>query len=262
MTFVVAPLSLALYAWATALLWRARQHATSSHIAVWVILGAIAAHAVYLHLVVFRNGGSTLSLLYVVNVVALVMSIFVTVAGFRLPVQKLLLLVVPLSILALVAALTIEPGHVNAPDMSRALLAHILISLTAYSTLMLAACQSVLLAVLERQLKSPGRQPIGWLPPLETMEQLLVAMLWVGLALLTGAILTGFLFLEDMFQQNVAHHIVITSLSWLIYAFFLAGRIFFGWRGLTAVRWTLVGFAFLVIGYLGSKFVLEYILVR
>jgi ABC-type uncharacterized transport system permease subunit len=35
-----------------------------------------------------------------------------------------------------------------------------------------------------------------------------------------------------------------------------------GWRGRTAVRWSLVGFVMLVLAYLGSKFVLEVILQR
>ena len=62
------------------------------------------------------------------------------------------------------------------------------------------------------------------------------------------------------FHRQVLHHIVLTSLSWLVYVFFLAGRHLFGWRGLTAVRWTLLAFSLLVLGYLGSKFVLEYLL--
>jgi ABC-type uncharacterized transport system permease subunit len=34
----------------------------------------------------------------------------------------------------------------------------------------------------------------------------------------------------------------------------------FGWRGVIAVRWNLAAFALLLLGYLGSKFVIEYLL--
>ena len=42
----------------------------------------------------------------------------------------------------------------------------------------------------------------------------------------------------------------------------LGGRWLYGWRGRTAVRWTLAGFLALVLAYIGSKFVLEVILGR
>jgi len=39
----------------------------------------------------------------------------------------------------------------------------------------------------------------------------------------------------------------------------LIGRRRAGWRGRTAVRWTLAGFALLALAYLGSKFALEFV---
>ena len=53
---------------------------------------------------------------------------------------------------------------------------------------------------------------------------------------------------------------VLTTLSWLVYTGFLTGHHLFGWRGVTGVRWNLAAFALLLLGYLGSKFVLEYLL--
>ena len=99
-----------------------------------------------------------------------------------------------------------------------------------------------------------------FVPSLETMDRLLIAMLWWGLGLLSISILTGFFFLEDIMAQRVAHHVVITTLSWAAYVVFFIGRIAFNWRGTLAVRWTLVAFSLLVLGYAGSKFVVEYVL--
>ena len=42
----------------------------------------------------------------------------------------------------------------------------------------------------------------------------------------------------------------------------LWGRHQLGWRGTTAIRWTLGGFAVLMLAYFGSKFVLELVLQR
>ena len=55
---------------------------------------------------------------------------------------------------------------------------------------------------------------------------------------------------------------VIALLSWLTFGWLLAGRWRYGWRGRTAVRWTLGGFVLLVLAYVGSRFVLEVLLGR
>jgi ABC-type uncharacterized transport system permease subunit len=63
-----------------------------------------------------------------------------------------------------------------------------------------------------------------------------------------------------MFEQRVVHHTVLSLASWALYAVLLAGHRLLGWRGTTAVRWTLIAFSLLVLGYLGSKFVIEVLL--
>ena len=62
--------------------------------------------------------------------------------------------------------------------------------------------------------------------------------------------------------MHVVHHTVLSSLSWAIYVVLLAGHKIFGWRGVSAVRWTLIAFGTLVLAYFGSKFVLEIVLQR
>jgi ABC-type uncharacterized transport system permease subunit len=47
-----------------------------------------------------------------------------------------------------------------------------------------------------------------------------------------------------------------------VFAVLLAGHHFYGWRGRTAVRWTMSGFVFLLLAYLGTQFVLEVLLRR
>jgi ABC-type uncharacterized transport system permease subunit len=92
------------------------------------------------------------------------------------------------------------------------------------------------------------------------MEALLFELLWCGEILLTIAIITGFIFLDDLFAQHLVHKTVFTLLAWCIYAILLWGRHAKGWRGNTALRWTLGGFCLLMLAYFGSKFVLEVLL--
>jgi ABC-type uncharacterized transport system permease subunit len=97
------------------------------------------------------------------------------------------------------------------------------------------------------------------LPPLAVMETLLFQTLGLGFALLSLALFSGLIFIQDMFAQHLAHKTVLSIFAWLVFAVLLWGRWRFGWRGRTAIRWTLGGFALLVLAYFGSKFVLELI---
>ena len=140
---------------------------------------------------------------------------------------------------------------------------HILSSIIAFSLLNIAALQAVLLAIQDQQLKShPPKYFIQSLPPLQTMESLLFQMLGTGLFFLTIALVSGFIFIEDLFAQHLVHKTVLSIIAWLIFSSLLIGRLRYGWRGKTAVRWTLTGFILLLLAYFGSKLVLEIILHR
>ncbi|HEY5646032.1 MAG TPA: cytochrome c biogenesis protein CcsA, partial [Pseudomonadales bacterium] len=195
------------------------------------------------------------------SLVSWIMLVFLLLANVRLPLSNLLVLALPVAILGVLSLITapLEDG-LHVATLTDPLIWHILISIVAYSVLFMAACQSVLLAVVERRLKSKRTRLLHLLPPLQTMETLLFDLLWAGIAVLTLAIGSGFVFLDDMFEQRVVHHTVLTLASWFLYAALLAGHHVLGWRGTTAVRWTLIAFGLLVLGYFGSKFVIEILL--
>jgi len=92
------------------------------------------------------------------------------------------------------------------------------------------------------------------------MESLLFQMLGTGLFFLTISLVSGFIFIEDLFAQHLVHKTVLSIIAWIIFSGLLIGRLRYGWRGKTAVRWTLTGFILLLLAYFGSKLVLELIL--
>ena len=92
------------------------------------------------------------------------------------------------------------------------------------------------------------------------MERLLFESLWAGFLLLTAALISGFLFVDNLFAQHLVHKTLFSLIAWSVYALLLAGRHFLGWRSQTAVRWTLGGFVLLMLGFFGSKLVLEMLL--
>src|SRR3546814_5626645 len=77
------------------------------------------------------------------------------------------------------------------------------------------------------------------LPPLTELETLLFRTNGVGFVLLTATLLTGVLFVDDLFAQHLVHKTVLSILSWLAFGALLIGRWRWGWRGAVAARWTL-----------------------
>ena len=147
---------------------------------------------------------------------------------------------------------------------------HIAIAVLAYSTLTLAAFHAVLMALQEARLHTRTASR-GWfgsaldqLPALLTMEKLLFRVIWIGFILLSLTVLSGVVFSEQLFGSalRLDHKSVFALLSWLLFAALLAGRRWQGWRGKTALRFTLAGFATLALAYVGSRFVLEVVLQR
>jgi ABC-type uncharacterized transport system permease subunit len=150
---------------------------------------------------------------------------------------------------------------------------HLLVAMLAYSLFTIAALHATLMTVLERRLhggKSAGPSgeslagPWASLPPLMTLEVLLFRILTLGFVLLSLTLGSGFVFSEELFGQAARfnHKTVFGIASWIIFAALLVGRYGWGWRGRTALRWTLAGFAALLLAYVGSMFVLEVILGR
>jgi ABC-type uncharacterized transport system permease subunit len=143
------------------------------------------------------------------------------------------------------------------------LTAHVVLSTLAYALLTVGAALAVSLTVLDRRLRL--RKPLGLLahlPSIESLESGMFQAIAAGFALLSLALFSGFVFVEDFFAQHLVHKTVLSCLAWLVFAVLLAGRWYLGWRGRTALRWTLGGFILLGLAYFGTKLVLEGILGR
>jgi ABC-type uncharacterized transport system permease subunit len=225
-----------------------------------VIVIALIFHAADIFFTMKLAGGWDLSLFSTLSVATWIMAFIVFLAGFKFPKAHPGIVIYPLVALSLILKQSL-PSDSGSPLSDPALEWHILLSLTAYSLFTLAAIQSIILAIQENQLRN--RQLAGLiqkLPPLQSMESGLFQLITSGFVFLTIGLFTGFLFLDDIFAQQLVHKTLLSLIAWCVFAILLWGRKQYGWRGKTAVKWTLVGFSFLVLAYLGSKLVLEYIL--
>ena len=261
--------------------WRTRWNAaTARQAALWeriAILAPLLVHSWLLYQGLFaapefRFGfGYALScMLWLGVLIYWLESLFVKLEGLQPLVLGLAALCAPLPALF--------PGLISPPYAhSLPFRLHTVLAMLAYSLFTIAALHAMLMTLVERRLhhrrtNSPGGTPGGGplagplaaLPPLLTLESLLFRLIGLGFILLTLTLGTGMLNSEEIFGRalNFNHKTLFAVISWFIFASLLAGRYFYGWRGRIALRWTLAGFATLLLAYVGSRFVLEVVLGR
>jgi ABC-type uncharacterized transport system permease subunit len=230
----------------------------------WVALTpatvAMLLQAAALNALIIQPQGLNLGLFAAFSLIAWLISIQILLSSIYRRIESLGIVIFPLSGLSTFIASLNFTDHLITTS-SHAVQGHIMVSVIAYSLITLGAFQAGLLAYQDHSIRQhhPGGF-IRFLPPLHDMETLLFQFLSFGFLCLSASLLTGFIYLEDIFAQHLVHKTVLSIVSWVILGVLLFGRLRFGWRGKTAIRWTLVAFVFLMLAFFGTKLVLEFII--
>ncbi|HVL00477.1 MAG TPA: cytochrome c biogenesis protein CcsA [Dongiaceae bacterium] len=223
----------------------------------------LVSHAINLSDSLFRPDGMEFGLINVISLFGFVLAACGTLITLFRDIQSLLAPAYPAAAIGVCLNLFMHDRVAPHIDLNGGMVAHILLSVVAYSVIALALSQALLLSIQNYQLKHRHIHDIlHLLPPLQTMESTLFDLIGIGLLLLTAAIGSGLLFVEDFFAQHLLHKTVFALAAWLVLWMMIVGRHLWGWRGMVAVRWTLAGFLLLTLAYFGSKFVLEVVLQR
>ncbi len=266
MNFVLITLAPLLYLLAASLLLKRLASGfeakdSSKHAAVISGLIAAALHAVSVYAGVVVDGGLNLSFFLALSFTSWLAATFILFSTLRQPIENLGIVVFPFAAASLLLQGYQADSGVLLSSASTGLQAHIVISAISYSLLTLAAIQALLLAIQNKQLRN--RHPGGFvraLPPLETMECMLFRLIGFGYLLLSLSLVSGVPYTKDIVEQHLIHKTTLSVSAWIVFAILLWGRWRFGWRGRTAIRWTLSGFAVLMLAYFGSKLVRELII--
>ena len=224
-------------------------------------LVAVVAHAVSAWEIVREPGGYHFGITQISTLIALAISVLALGSSLRKPLDNLFLGLFPLAIATILLSLTIGSSFPTT-TLGPASGGHVLLSVLAYGFISIAALQAVFLSWQNHQLKhGHAGGLLVRMPPLQDMEAFLLELLWAGEVLLSLAIVTGVFFVDDVWSMDgIIHKSFFSALAWLLYAVLLWGHHRLGWRGTTMIRGTLTGFVLLVVGFYGSKFVLEYVL--
>lgn len=141
---------------------------------------------------------------------------------------------------------------------------HWALGIASYGLFAAAVVHSWLMQRSERAMRLATQSSAG--VPLMTLERLTFRFVEAGFVLLSATLLVGWLFAEQLYGPGLAwkwnHKTVFSVLAWLTFAGLLIGRARLGLRGLKAVRVLYLGCGLLLLGYVGSRFVLEVVFKR
>ncbi|MCX5591115.1 cytochrome C assembly family protein [Alcaligenes endophyticus] len=237
------------------------------------LLAAIIMHGAGLALTIIMPNGLHLGWALAFSAAIWLGMVVFWFQSLYLRLDSLLLILLPAATLVSIMAALFPQGTIVEHANNEWLRIHLLIALVAYGLSTVAALHAILMIALDKQLHRPiaardqytvlGRA-LDTMPPLLVQEQVLFRLLRVAFIILTLTVLSGFAVSLKVDDQLIRldHKTIFTLLSWLTFGGLLLGRRIWGWRGRIALRWTLAGFAFLLLAYSGSHFVLEVILQR
>lgn len=227
-------------------------------------LGALALplHGYNIHQHIYLDAGLDLGFFNILSLVGWIIAcLHIAISSYR-PLIVATLFAFPAAAFGLLFSELFHAPYHALSHLPRGAEGHIVLSIFAYSILFMAALHAILLVIQNKALKhrSKSRSILTAMPPLQTMESVLFDFIGFGFILLSLAIVSGFLSLDNMFAQHVMHKTILTIMAWCIFGTLLAGHYWRGWRGQRAIRFTLLGFGLLLLGFYGSKLVLELIL--
>ncbi len=221
---------------------------------------AVIFHAVALSQAVFTDAGENFSLTNVISMVNWIIAFAFTVLMLRLKVIVVAPVVYACSVISVALLWLVPPEYIIHFEKNPEVLTHIVLSLMAYSALMIAALYAIQLAVIQSKLKKKQLILSPAIPPLMTVEKQLYHLVMIGVVLLSLSLATGFIFLDDMFADGQGHKAILSIMAWFTYIAMLAQQYWVGCKIRTAVAYTLVGGVLLSLAYFGARIVKELIL--
>lgn len=221
---------------------------------------AVVFHALALSQAIFTLDGQNFSLTNVISLVNWIIAFTFTLLLLRLKVIIVVPVIYACSIISVALLWLLPPKYITHFELYPEILGHVVLSLMAYSALMIAALYAIQLWFIQQKLKNKQLVISSGLPPLMTVEKQLYHLVIIGMALLSLSLITGFIFLDDMFVDGKGHKAILSMLAWAVYATMLWQHYTLGCKIRTAVIYTLSGAGLLTMGYFGARVVKELIL--
>ncbi|WCF11808.1 inner membrane protein YpjD [Edwardsiella piscicida] len=236
----------------------ARNNRAYRRLALIFAAAALLCHAIALYQRIFDvSAGQNLSLLNMGSSVSLLICLVMTVVASRDRGWFLLPIVYSFALINLGLASFVPGEFITHLEASPSLLFHIGLALFSYATLIIAALYAFQVAWMDHLLKNKKLSLRADMPPLMSIERKMFHITQVGVVLLTLTLISGILYMEQLFSPENMHKALLSLLAWCVYIILLWGHYRRGWRGRPVVWCNLAGAALLTLAYFGSRIILD-----
>lgn len=259
LTTLVTALLYLLAAWRQVLQLDQHRHHSPRGISRWGI-AAVAAHLVTV-LIAMSDSAINLGIYRMTSFIFLSMGILTVLISLWRPLQIMSIVLFPLAALSILVATFAPATGRPLASVHPGIQVHIVASVIAYAVLTLAACQGLLVSFQIRNLRQhKTRGVIRHLPALDTMERSFYELISAATSLLLVAMISGGIYIDDLFAQHLVHKTVLTLLGFIALLVILIIQWRQGWRVNSAVTLLISAYILISLGFFGSKLVLELIL--
>lgn len=226
----------------------------------WIFHSAIVA--IVLHIIGLANsffvlGGQNFTLFNVASLIAVLVSIFVTIAILRTNTLWFLLPIVYCFAIINVIGTTFFPGNfIKHLTENSGLLFHITLALFSYAVFFICALYALQLGWLDRNLKQKKMTFSPMIPPLMKVEKQLFQLLILGEVLLSITLISGSIYLPNFFSADQIQKAIFSFIAWIVFGILLFGHYKLYWRGKRVIIYTISGMILLTFAYFGSRLVI------
>ena len=135
---------------------------------------------------------------------------------------------------------------------------HIIFSLSSYGFLVLAGMQAFILRYQINNIKNIHHSSLlNSFPSIEEMGKIMYYLILIGFVLLTLSLLSGIPYISGDLGYEIEQKIIFSLVAWLTFLYLILKKSHYGINDIAAANMTIGGLAFLLLAYLGTKFLVS-----
>ena len=143
-------------------------------------------------------------------------------------------------------------------EVEQNLYIHIIFSLSSYGFLVLAGMQAFILRYQINNIKKIHHSSLlNSFPSIEEMGKIMYYLIFIGFSLLTLSLLSGFPYISEILGYEIEQKIIFSLVAWLTFLYLILKRSHYGINDIAAANMTIGGLSFLLLAYLGTKFLVS-----
>ena len=186
-----------------------------------------------------------------------VINLFFIFLNLYRPIDYIGLLLNPIVCISLIIFITQDFSMIGS-QVEQNLYIHVIFSLSSYGFLALAGMQAFILRYQINNIKNIHHYSLlNSFPAIEEMGQIMYYLIFIGFALLTLSLLSGIPYVSEDLGYEIEQKIIFSLIAWFTFLYLILKKSHYGINDISAANMTIGGLIFLLLAYLGTKFLVS-----